>query len=170
MEITSMQSFLKYYERTRQQTNNVIRAIPPEQIEWTYKPGKFSFGDLLRHIAGIERYVFAEIARGNTSSYRGCGKEIADGYDAVMQYFHTMHQQSVEILQAVPDASLQQIIKSVDGREIQLGSFLRALVVHEVHHRGALCIYLNLLGVASPPVIGLTEEQVKQLSANAATF
>jgi uncharacterized damage-inducible protein DinB len=56
-------------------------------------------------------------------------------------------------------------VKTLDGRLISAGNFLRALIVHEVHHRGALCIYLNLLGVKTPPIIGLMEEQVIQLSA-----
>ncbi|MES2779390.1 MAG: hypothetical protein V4651_05775, partial [Bacteroidota bacterium] len=45
-----------------------------------------------------------------------------------------------------------------------LATFLRALVVHEVHHRGALCIYLNMLDVTTPPILGFTEEQVIQVS------
>ena len=166
MEITSMQNFLNYYEKTRQQTNKVIMAIPKDKLDWSYKQGKFTFGDLIRHIAGIERYVFAEVVTGSKPKYKGCGKEIVDGYDAVLEYFHEMHKQSIELFKTVADESLKQKIKSLDGKEIELGNFLRALIVHEVHHRGALCIYLNLVGGESPPVIGLKEEQVIEISNN----
>lgn len=164
MEISSMNSFLLYYEKIRQGTIRVIQAIPEDKIDWSYKNGKFTFADLIRHIAAIERYVFAEIAIGNKPSYKGCGKELADGYKPVISYFHEMHNQSVERFMKVSDESLQQKIKSLDGKEITLSNFIRSLIVHEVHHRGAMCIYLNLLDVESPPVIGLTEEQVIQAS------
>lgn len=164
MEIVSMNNFLKYYEKTRQQTNRVIDAIPHNMFDWTYKKGKFTFGDLIRHIASIGRNLFAEVVKGNKPNYKGCGKEIAVGYDSVLHYYHEMHRQSVKIFQTVSDESLKQIIKSLDGKNIELGNFLRALIVHEVHHRGAMCIYLNLLGVESPPVIGLKEEQVIEIS------
>lgn len=164
MEITSMNNFLNYLEKTRTQTNKVIQAIPPNKLDWTYKPGKFTFADLIRHIAAIERYVFAEVSIGNSPKYKGCGKELADGYENVMNYFNKMHHESLEIFKSISDESLKKNIKSLDGKEIELGSFMRALIVHEVHHRGAMCIYLNLVGVESPPVIGLKEEQVIQIS------
>jgi uncharacterized damage-inducible protein DinB len=164
MEIKNMNAFLSYYERTREITKRVIEVIPRDQLDYAYLPGKFTVADLVRHIAAIERNVFAEVAVGNKSTYRGCGKELADGYENIMSYFHLMHKESVEIFKSIKDDELKNKIKSLDGKEIELGSFLRALVVHEIHHRAALCIYLNLLNVESPPIIGLKEEQVILLS------
>ena len=37
---------------------------------------------------------------------------------------------------------------------------LRALVEHEIHHRGQIYTLLGLIGVATPPLYGLTERQV----------
>lgn len=164
MEIRSIDNFIKYYEKTREQTNKIIQAIPPDKLDWSYKPGKFTFGDLIRHIAAIERTVFAEVSIGNPPNYRGCGKELADGYEQVISYFHEMHTQSIEIFRSIQDEALKEPARSLDGKEIELGNFLRALIVHEVHHRGVMCIYLNLIDVESPPVIGLKEEQVLQIS------
>lgn len=164
MEIASIESFLNYHKKTRQTTNQVIQMIPPDKIDWAYAPGKFTIGDLVRHIAAIERYVFAEVAAGRKPAYRGCGKALADGYENICSYFHEMHDQSVEIFRSIPDTALAQTIQSLDGKAITRANFLRALFLHEVHHRGALCIYLNLLEVATPPVIGLMEEQVITLS------
>lgn len=164
MEITHINTFLTYYEKTRAVTLAVMHTIPRDKMDWAYMPGKFTIGDQVRHIAAIERHVFAEVAVGNTPKYKGCGKELADGYDDILSYFHEMHRQSMEIFGTLSDESLKRKIKSLDGREIELGPFLRALFVHEIHHRGALCIYLNLLGVTTPPIIGLKEEEVIQLS------
>lgn len=164
MEILSVQQFLNYYEKTREATVRIIQAIPPEKMDWAYAPGKFTFADLIRHIAAIERHVFLEVIQGNKPTYAGCGKELADGYDQVMAYFYEMHQQFVETLQGISDADLQKPVTTLNGLTTTAANFLRALIVHEVHHRAALCIYLNLIGVESPPVIGLTEKQVIELS------
>jgi uncharacterized damage-inducible protein DinB len=164
MELVTIEGFLSYYEKTRQNTLRVIAVIPHDKMDWAYMPGKFSIGDLIRHIAAIERNVFAAIAAGGRPCYTGCGKELADGYANIISWFHEMHRQSVGIFRSLPDEALRQKIKSLDGKDVELGHFLRALFVHEIHHRGALCIYLNLLGVPSPPVIGLKEEEVIQLS------
>jgi len=166
MNITSINTFLSYYEKIREVTNKVIQVIPHDKLDWSYRSGKFTIGDLVRHIAAIERYVFAEVATRNKPTYKGCGKELSDGYENVISYFNEMHLQSMKIFETISDGSLKDKIKSLDGNEIELAAFLRALIVHEIHHRAALCIYLNLLGVTTPPIIGLTEEQVIQLSKN----
>jgi hypothetical protein len=61
-----------------------INQIPPEKIDWTYKEGKFTFADLMRHLASIERYMYAENAQLKPSRYPGHGKELADGYKNVL--------------------------------------------------------------------------------------
>jgi uncharacterized damage-inducible protein DinB len=164
MEILHTDAFLSYLERTRMATLRVIEVIPPDKLDWAYMPGKFTIGDMVRHIAAIERHVFAEVALGNKPNYKGCRKDLADGYDNVVSYFNEMHAQSVEIFKSLSDEALRRKMRSLDGKEIELGNFLRALLLHEIHHRGALCIYLNLLGVTTPPIIGLMEEQVIELS------
>lgn len=164
MEVKSINTFLSYFERMHGITEKVINTIPPDKLEWSYMPGKFTLGDLVRHIAAIERYVFAEVVMGKKPAYKGCGKELADGYDEVMNYYHKMHEETVEILSALSDEDLLRKVPSLDGTMIEMGNFLRALIVHETHHRGAMCIYLNLLGVQTPPILGFSEQQVIAVS------
>lgn len=164
MEIKTIASFLGYYERVREITNRVVSVVPPDQLDWTYMPGKFSVGDLVRHIAAIERNLFAAIISGNPVCYTGCGKELADGYDDVVRYFNEMHRQSMAIFRSLSDADLERTIHSASGKPTTVAAFLRALIIHEIHHRAALCIYLNLLQVKTPPVLGLTEEEVITIS------
>jgi len=164
MEITKIDNFITYFERTRAATLKVIEVIPHDKLDWSYMPNKFTIGDLVRHIAAIERNVFAEVALGNKPIYKGCRKDLADGYENIVRYFNEMHLQTITILKSISNESLKRRITSLDGKEIELGNFLRALTLHEIHHRAALVIYLNLLGVNTPPIIGLMEEQVIQLS------
>ncbi len=47
----SLDDFLHYFERVRERTRRVAACIPSDRIEWTYKVGAFTLGDLVRHIA-----------------------------------------------------------------------------------------------------------------------
>ena len=67
MEIRSVAQFLDYWDSFRGRTRRVIDCIPPARIEWTHQPGKFTLGDLVRHLATIERYMYAETVSGRAS-------------------------------------------------------------------------------------------------------
>ena len=95
--IPSIDSFLSYVDSVRGRTRRVVAAIPPERIEWTHRDGAFTLGDIVRHIGATERYMFAETARGNVSAYPGHGRELADGYDAVVAYLDHTHEEALEI-------------------------------------------------------------------------
>lgn len=87
--------FLKHFESVRRRTLRVAGYIPPDQIEWRPTPDAFSFGDLLRHLAGIERWMFAENVTGRQTRYPGHGRELADGKDDVLAYVERMHAEAM---------------------------------------------------------------------------
>jgi uncharacterized damage-inducible protein DinB len=162
MEITRIDPFLHYYGRLRQRTLAVVECIPPERIEWAPAEGAFSFADVLRHVAGIERYVFAENAHGRGSRYPGHGRELADGHAAVLEYLERMHRETLELLRPLEPEELERRIPTLMGNEIPVWKWLRALAEHEVHHRGQLYLMLRLIGVPTPPLYGLTSEEVRE--------
>lgn len=164
MEIQSVAPFLDYFERIRQRTLRVIACIPTEYTEWTYKEGKFTFGDIIRHLATIERYMYAENAQGKPSSYPGHGRELADGYDNVVQLLQTLHRESIAIFSALSDDDLRKKCTTPGGAHLTVSKWLRAMVEHEIHHRGQLYLYLSMLGISTPPLYGLTEEEVVERS------
>lgn len=164
MEITSIASFLDYYGKIRARTKKLIAVIQPEQLDFTYKPGKFTIGDQLRHIAAIERYMFAETIAGRPSAYQGCGRELADGYEAVVAYMDEMHRQSLEIFGKLKDSDLTRKCLTPGNAEMTVWKWLRAMTEHEIHHRAQLYLYLNILDVKTPPIFGLTAEEVEERS------
>jgi len=164
MEITRTDPFLDYFERVRERTRRVIACIPPEHLEWTYKPGAFTFGDLARHLGAIERYMFAENVRGRPSLYPGHGRELADGYDAVRAFLSHLHEESMAIFRALSPEDLERRCLTPAGTPITAWKWLRAMVEHEVHHRGQLYLMLGMLGIPTPPLYGLTSEEVKERS------
>src|ERR1700730_16283533 len=97
MEIRTIQPFLQYFGSVRERTMRVARCIPMDKLDWSYAPGKFTLGDLLRHIAGAERLMWAETLEGRPSRYTTHGKELADGYDQVIAFLERLHAESMEI-------------------------------------------------------------------------
>lgn len=167
MQIQSVDAFLEYLDKVHQRTLRVVTCIPPDKVDWSYAPGKFTLGDLVRHIAAIERYMFAENVQGKPSRYPGCGKDLADGYDPVMQFMERMHRESVEVFSRLSPDDLNRKCETPGGAPITVWKWLRSMVEHEIHHRGQIYLYLALLGVDTPPLYGLTSEQVKERSVAA---
>ena len=164
MEITSVTAFLEYYEKLRARTLRVVDCIPPDKFDWTYRTGKFTFADLIRHLAATERFMFAENVRGNKSVYPGHGRELADGYEEVLRFMNRMHGESIEIFRGLSDERLQRKCRTPGDQQITIWKWLRALAEHEIHHRGQLYAYLGFLGISVPPLYGLTSEQVRERS------
>ena len=164
MEIGTIQSFLDYFSKIRERTMRVVACIPPDKIEWRAAPGKFTLGDLARHIATTERNVFAQCACGGQNRYAGCGPELAEGYDGVVRFMERMHGESMNMLKGLTDDQLLQKCKSADGTPMTTWKFLRAMVEHEVHHRGELYAYLGMLGVSVPPLYGRTSEELREIA------
>jgi len=161
MEIRTIQPFLQYFASVRERTMRVARCIPPDKLDWTYAPGKFTLGDLLRHLAVAERWIWAETLSGRPSRYTTHGKELANGLDNVIAFMERLHAESMDIFSKFTDEELQQKCKTPDGAEITKWKWLRLMAEHEIHHRGQIYAYLGLLGAPTPPLYGLTSEQVR---------
>lgn len=160
MEIQDPQNFLKYWSRIRQRTMRVVQLIPSDKLEWTYLEGKFSLGDLVRHLATIERDMYAENALFRPSRYNGCGVELAEGYENVLKFIADKHRESMDVFSRLSVEDFQRKTVTPGGGEITLWKWLRAMVEHEAHHRGQIYLYLTMLGVKTPPLYGLTAEEV----------
>lgn len=161
MEILTIQPFLKYFSGIRERTMRVARCIPPDKVDWSCAAGKFTLGDLLRHLAVTERYMWAETVQCKPSRYTSHGKELAEGLDAVIALMEKLHAESMDIFSRLSDVDLQRKCSTPAGAEIQTAKWLRAMVEHEIHHRGQIFIYLGMLGVPTQPIFGLTSEQVR---------
>jgi len=164
METRNVREFLDYYERVRQRTLKVIACIPPEKYDWSYREGKFSLADIIRHLGAIERYMYGENVQQKPSRYPGHGKELADGPENVREFFKRVHAESMEIFGRLTDSDLEQKCVTPGGTPITIRKWLRAMVEHEIHHRAQIYTYLGMLGISTPPIYGMTSEEVRERS------
>lgn len=163
MYFQTIDTFLEYYAKVRERTRRVALLIPEEHLEWSYRPDKFTLGDLVRHVAAVERWLYAETVQGRPPAYAGCGPDLAAGKAAVIQYLDDLHEQSLDIFRRLTPEALASKIQTPAGHPITCWKWLRLLPEHEIHHRGQIYLYLNQLGVPTPPLYGLTSEDLQQL-------
>ena len=157
-------AFLEYYEKVRGRTSRVVDCIPADRLDCTSAGGKFTHSHHVRHFYPITRDICAENVKGKPSRYPGHGRELADGLPAVRGFFDRTHAESIEIFGRLTDADLAGKSVTPAGAPITTSKWLRAMVEHEIHHRGQIYMYLAMLGVPTPPIYGLTSEQVKERS------
>jgi len=155
-----------YYEKVRERTRRLVDLIPADRVDWTPVPGKFTLGDLVRHLGAIERFMYAENARLLESRYPGHGKELADGRDAVLAFLDLRHAESMAIFRGLTDEDLEKKTTTPGGVSLTIWKWLRLMVEHEIHHRGQIYFMLGMLGIETPPIYGLTSEEVKAKSGS----
>jgi hypothetical protein len=81
MQIQTIASFLDYRAKIGQRTDRVVALVP------LCRHDGFTISDTIRHMAAIERYLYAEIAAGRPGAYTGCGRNLADGAAQVLGFY-----------------------------------------------------------------------------------
>ena len=144
MEITRIGPFGDYLARVHQRTRRIVDAVRDEDLEWQAGPGRLTPGELIRHLAGIERFMYAENVHGRPAK----------------SYYDRLHTESRKLFETLSDARLGEKCLTPAGTPISVAKWLRSMIEHEAHHRGQLYFILGLRGVPTPPIYGLTSEEV----------
>ena len=152
--------FVRSIRKARARTMALLPLVPDDDLEWRYGPGTFSCGDIYRHLAGMERWMWAETVARRPVAYPGHDARLASGRSAVVRYVEELHAQSLAIFDSLPlDAFLAPVV-TPKGASLPAWKWVRAMVEHEAHHRGQLYLMLRLRGIVPPPLFGMTSEEV----------
>ena len=154
-------ALVEHWIRVRARTMRVADQVPADRIEWSPGEGAMTFGDLIRHLAVAERWMFIENAMGRPSRYTSHGRELAEGRAQVLAFAQSLHADAVAELKQLTDLQLDRRIATPAGASMAAWKWLRAMVEHEAHHRGQMYLMLRLAGIPTPPLFGLTSEQVR---------
>ncbi|MEJ2203022.1 MAG: DinB family protein [Gemmatimonadota bacterium] len=164
MERLDAASFIDWMSGVHRRTRALAEVVPPGRLEWSPAPGRFTPGDILRHIAATERWMWGENVQGRPSRYPGHGTELAEGKEDVLAYLDAMHAETVDIVGGLAPEDLRGKCATVGGVEITAWKWLRLMIEHEIHHRGQLYQMLGELDVDVPSLYGLTEPEVRARS------
>jgi len=70
----------------------------------------------------------------------------------------------MEIFSWLTPEDLQRKCVTPGGTSITVWKWLRSMTEHEIHHRGQIYLYLSMLEIPTPPLYGLTSEEVRERS------
>ena len=159
-----LEEFLSHFEKVRQRTRRVAECIPDDRVDWAYKPGAFTLGDIVRHMAVAERYIWAETVHRRHSSYTTHGRELADSKAALIAFLDRLHTESMALFRELTPEMLAEKCATPGGSKLTTWKWLRMMPEHEIHHRGQLYTMLGMLDVATPSLYGMTANQVQERS------
>lgn len=158
-----LSDFLEYFPKVRERTTIVMNSVPADHVDWAYQEGKFTIGDILRHLAVIERYTYAEVVVNRPSRYTTHDRSLAPDLDSIKHFMEELHIESMEIFSSLTEKAMLEKCTTPAGIVISRWKWLRAMIEHEIHHRGQLYLYLGLLGVETRPIFKMTAEELAAL-------
>jgi uncharacterized damage-inducible protein DinB len=166
--IHTIESYIQYSDGIRRRTLTFARAIPADRVDWSPDASGFTFGDILRHIAAVEKITIHAVAHNRWQTYPGHGPGHAASLDEIMAYLEETHAETKGLLGTLPDAALDQPRESLEKRPIKAWRLLMSIIEHEVHHRSQIASYLAALGQTPPQIYGLQVDDVASMSARLA--
>jgi uncharacterized damage-inducible protein DinB len=157
--ITSAAAFADYFEGVRHRTRHFVGAVPADRADWSPRPGEYTCGDIVRHLAACETMFVGAVVDG-AWRYPGHEQEMAPTLQAALAHLDAGHVQATAQLRTLADGALNETRPPLEpgARPVRAWRLLLAMTEHEVHHRSQLASYLFGLGV----------EDVERLTAQAA--
>ncbi|MGH7331416.1 MAG: DinB family protein, partial [Candidatus Rokuibacteriota bacterium] len=156
--INSVGDFIRYFEGVRRRTRSVIEQVSPELLDWRPRPGEFTCSDIVRHLAGAERFFVTKVLEDRWTADLDPGLPLDHG--ATRAHLDEVHRAEMGRLADLPDERLQAPLRDLDGGQVKTWRLLMAMVEHEVHHRSQLDAYLAEAGVEPPQLYGYRMEDV----------
>jgi uncharacterized damage-inducible protein DinB len=146
-----------------------VGTVPPERVDWAPRPGEYTCGDIVRHLAACELMFVGAVVDG-AWRYPGHDRETAPTLQATLAHLDACHAQAVARLRQLADGALDETRPPLEpgARPVRAWRLLLAMTEHEVHHRSQLASYLTWMGVEAPDIFGLGVEDVERLAAQAA--
>ncbi|WP_026694311.1 DinB family protein [Peribacillus kribbensis] len=142
---TFLQSFLSH----RQVTNELIQFITPEN--YGFKPSETSMeaAKLARHIMESS-YKFASVVK--TGSLAPFQEKTAEEPD-LHKFAEVYTNKTKEILASLSDQDFEKDVdvSAIFGSSMTGLQLLRSALEHEIHHKGALFVYVRGMGHTELP-------------------
>jgi uncharacterized damage-inducible protein DinB len=132
--------------------------VTPEILEWKPWPRALSGGQIIRHLAGAERFFVTKVVEDRWTDALDPGPSV--DLAACRAMLDAAHRDETARLLALPDRRLKERVKDFAGGEVSVWRLLMAMAEHEIHHRSQLSSRLSASGIGAPPLYGYEMEEV----------
>lgn len=160
------EQFLRAYEREHDITMRVLRAFPPDKLE--FRP--YELSKSARELAwvfvlerGLGAKVFANAFADSAPPAGVRPPEPPNEWSMILDEAEKAHRSFGELVQATPDDELIAQVKFFTAPKT-LGNYSRIefawfLLHDEIHHRGQFSVYLRMVGAKVPSIYGPTRDE-----------
>jgi uncharacterized damage-inducible protein DinB len=156
--LTSIGEFARYFEGVRRRTWAAVDRVTPEILEWRPWPQALSCGEIVRHLAGAERFFVTKVVEDRWTDALDPGPNL--DLAATRALLGAAHEEQAPRLLAVPDRRLRERVKDLAGGDVSVWRLLMAMAEHEIHHRSQLNSRLSAAGIGAPQLFGYRMEEV----------
>ncbi|MGH9604537.1 MAG: DinB family protein [Terracidiphilus sp.] len=135
-------------------TRTVLAAVPNANLDYRPDPYAKTANELLRHLAAADNFFLKSVVDGAFVPGSVKIPEAVKTPEEVAEWYGKEH---AGHLDAIENLSGEQLVRMVDFRgyfERPAYTFLRAGLLHTVHHRGQLSYYLRPMGGKVPAIYG----------------
>jgi uncharacterized damage-inducible protein DinB len=164
--ITSISSFLRYFDAVNRRAMRDVAALPPEADGWAPPSGEgenaWGINTLVGHMAGSRLYF--------ASAYSGNGWISPEPPDVSSRekWVPALEASAAEFrrqLEDTPDEWLGRKVEMIDtpGAGLSGWRVLMMMVEHDIHHRSQIDTYAGMNGWDVPQIYGRQAEQIGRL-------
>jgi uncharacterized damage-inducible protein DinB len=158
--IQTVESYIQYFNGIRRRTLAFAQAIPADRVNWSPRENEFTSGDILRHLAAVEKITVYAVVNKKWRAYPGHAQDLACEMKEILGYLDATHTEAMISLRTLPDTELQEPRIALAGPPLKAWRLLMSIIEHEVHHRSQLASYLTTLAVTPPQIFGLEVDDV----------
>jgi uncharacterized damage-inducible protein DinB len=159
---TQQQSLADFSVAVRESSLKRFRAVPAGMENWRITPDSMSIADLAEHLIRADEWLLRKIVDPATEIISGNPGEVTisqrEEYDALVTRLIATGGRRAELLRNMTDEELSRRIPDDHygtGTDSTIWWILvRANLDHEIHHRGALSVYLRVLKEVGGAPIG----------------
>ena len=163
MPVSEFDALLNTWEQEAQKTLGLLQALPKDKYDFRPDAGGRSLGELAWHLAEGDAYMTFGIEQGGFSfdmpkppgiERPGKVEELAPAYERV-------HRDAIERIRKLGPAVLdRQFDFFIPGDWTGSAILWRAMLYHNIHHRGQLTLMCRLAGGTPPGMFGPTREEM----------
>src|SRR5687768_7507078 len=111
--VTSVRDFIGYFEGVRRRTWTAVDLVTPALLEWRPRAGEFTCGDIVRHLAGAERFYVTKVLDDRWTPDLDPGPPLP--WEATRARLRDGHAAAMARLATLPDAELAAPRRDLEG-------------------------------------------------------
>ena len=134
------------FKRMRDQLNESLQGITPEEFSWKPRPDMKSVKDMLRECGEVEKIFITFFRDGKMLEFGKAAQWSGEDLSTTMADLEKIRQETLQTLHKAAEVDLEKMLKAPSGREWVGEELFRTVARHEYYHLGQTVYNRWMLG------------------------